>query len=205
MQMTMEKHTYIVGVTGGIGAGKSYVCQTIAKHGFPVYTSDLEARTIIDTNEQVRHRLQQLFGKDIYTPYGLDRKRVAQIVFSNPSLLQQMNGIVHPVVHQHFLHWTGTQTASMVFLESAILVSSGFDALCDAIVYITAPEQQRVQRVLRRDAVSKEDVLRRIANQSEAKSTLQLPSITLNNDETQPVDSLVQQMFHTLTSFQSLK
>lgn len=198
------KCPYIVGITGGIGAGKSRVCQAIAKHGFPIYTSDLEARHIIDTDLQVRVKLKGLLGDDVYTEQGLDRKRVGQLVFSDARLLNKMNQVVHPAVRRHFEQWVKQQTSKMVFLESAILVSSGFDTLCDAIVYITAPQELRIRRVMLRDGVGREDVLRRIANQSEEKSILPLPAIVLNNDETQTIETMVRDLITKLMSGDNL-
>ena len=196
---------YIVGITGGIGSGKSYVCHLIAQANYPVYTSDLEARQIIDTHPDVMNQIKQLFGEDIYTSQGLDRKRVSHLVFSQPDFLQAMNHIVHPAVYNHFLEWAKSQSASMVFLESAILVSSGFDALCNAIVHVTAPQVLRIKRVVERDKVSEEEVLRRMANQSEEHSKLSIPALTLLNDETQPIEQRVADLLHKLSTVLSTK
>lgn len=187
----MKNKSYVVGVTGGIGAGKSYVCNMIAGEGYPVYDSDKEARNITNHNPEVREKLMMLLGEDIYTDAGLDRKCVAQRVFSDPVLLQEMNQIVHPAVMSNFTEWVDRQEASLVFIESAILVSSGFDSVCDAIVYVTAPEQVRIERVIARDGMNVEEIKKRIANQNKQLSTLDIPSVVINNDNEIPLQGVV--------------
>ena len=197
----MKNKSYVVGVTGGIGAGKSYVCNMIAGEGYPVYDSDKEARNITNHNPEVREKLMMLLGKDIYTDVGLDRKCVAQRVFSDPVLLQEMNQIVHPAVMSHFTEWVDRQEASLVFIESAILVSSGFDSVCDAIVYVTAPEQVRIERVIARDGMNVEEIKKRIANQNKQLSTLDIPSVVINNDNEIPLQGVVKDTILQLNEY----
>ncbi|MBO7234383.1 MAG: dephospho-CoA kinase [Paludibacteraceae bacterium] len=197
----MKNKSYVVGVTGGIGAGKSYVCNMIAGEGYPVYDSDKEARNITNHNPEVREKLMMLLGEDIYTDAGLDRKCVAQRVFSDPVLLQEMNQIVHPAVMSHFTEWVDRQEASLVFIESAILVSSGFDSVCDAIVYVTAPEQVRIKRVIARDGMNVEEIKKRIANQNEQLSTLDIPSVVINNDNEIPLQGVVKDTILQLNEY----
>lgn len=197
----MKNKSYVVGVTGGIGAGKSYVCNMIAGEGYPVYDSDKEARNITNHNPEVREKLMKLLGEDIYTDAGLDRKCVAQRVFSDPVLLQEMNQIVHPAVMSHFTEWVARQEASLVFIESAILVSSGFDSVCDAIVYVTAPEQVRIERVIARDGMNVEEIKKRIANQNKQLSTLDIPSVVINNDNDIPLHGVVKDTILQLNEY----
>lgn len=197
----MKNKSYVVGVTGGIGAGKSYVCNMIAGEGFPVYDSDKEARNITNHNPEVREKLMMLLGEDIYTDAGLDRKCVAQRVFSDPVLLQEMNQIVHPAVMSHFTEWVDRQEASLVFIESAILVSSGFDSVCDAIVYVIAPEQVRIERVIARDGMNVEEIKKRIANQNKQLSTLDIPSVVINNDNEIPLQGVVKDTILQLNEY----
>lgn len=197
----MKNKSYVVGVTGGIGAGKSYVCNMISGEGYPVYDSDKEARNITNHNPEVREKLMMLLGEDIYTDAGLDRKCVAQRVFSDPVLLQEMNQIVHPAVMSHFTEWVDRQEASLVFIESAILVSSGFDSVCDAIVYVTAPEQVRIERVIARDGMNVEEIKKRIANQNKQLSTLDIPSVVINNDNEIPLQGVVKDTILQLNEY----
>lgn len=197
---------HIVGITGGIGSGKSTVCRTIAAKGHPVYNSDLSARHIIDTDPAIRRQLSQLFDNDIYLPEGLDRKRVASIVFTHPDLLQQMNAIVHPAVKNDFLHWAQAHdTFPFLFLEAAILIESGFDRLCNTIVVITAPEEVRIRRVTLRDRIDEQSVLRRIANQKPENELLASAHIVLNNDGQTPVDTLVDRLLTQLATRTEVK
>lgn len=199
--MSMNHKNYVVGITGGIGAGKTYVCNMIADEGYPVYDSDKEARNITNHNPEVREKLMMLLGEDIYTDAGLDRKCVAQRVFSDPVLLQEMNQIVHPAVMSHFTEWVDRQEASLVFIESAILVSSGFDSVCDAIVYVTAPEPLRIERVVARDGMCVDEIKKRIAHQNKQVSSLDIPALVINNTNEIPLHCVVKDTITRLNDY----
>lgn len=155
-----------VGVTGGIGSGKSLVCSIISAMGFPVYNADLEARTIIDTDPTVIGAIVNLFGESVYVHGLLDRKKVGALVFSNPALLNQLNMIVHPAVARHFDQWVEQyEHRALVVKETAILFESGAYRSVDRVVAVTAPLELRVERVVTRDGVSPEEVMKRIGNQ----------------------------------------
>ena len=157
--------TLIIGLTGGIGSGKTTLANYIASKGIPVYISDLEAKKVMEFPEIIA-KIKQTFNEEIIKEGKLDREKLASIVFNQPDKLKQLNAIVHPAVKAHFVNWVkANQNAPMVFKEAAILFESGSYKDCDAIVSVVAPIELRIQRVLQRDTTNKEKVLQRIHNQ----------------------------------------
>ena len=155
----------VLGITGGIGSGKSTVCRIFEIMGVPVYNSDLKARYLCDFNSEVRKQIQSIFGTDIYNVSGLDRKKLGSIVFNQPQLLSQLNGIIHPAVFEDFKMWQNSCKTSLVIKEAAILFESGGDKYVDKVLTVFAPEELRIRRVMNRDGLTFEDVQNRIQNQ----------------------------------------
>ncbi len=155
-----------IGVTGGIGSGKSTVCGMLAERGVPVYDSDGRARDIMDGGGEIRRAIEALLGPATYRDDGsLDRGYVAGRVFGDKELLASLNAIVHPAVALDFEAWTGPyRDRPYVVLESAILFESGFDRFVDRVVAVEAPVEVRIERVSRR-GVSRREALRRMENQ----------------------------------------
>ena len=157
--------TLIIGLTGGIGSGKTTVARLLEKEGIPVYIADDEARKIVETPEATQQILEA-FGADVFVNGRIDRKKLAQIVFQDPQQLKRLNEIVHPLVKIHFNQWLGKyKEVPFVVKESAILFESGSYLGCDKIIAVTAPEETRINRVILRDQASREEVLNRIRNQ----------------------------------------
>ncbi len=155
----------IIGLTGGIGSGKTTVANYLASLGIPVYIADIEAKKILDSPEVVE-RLRSEFGEDIIADGKADRKKLAKIVFDDSRKLEKLNSIVHPAVREHFRKWLEEHNAhDIVVKEAAILFESGTYKEVDAIIHVTAPEEIRIRRVMDRDDVSREDVLARMKNQ----------------------------------------
>ncbi len=155
-----------VGLTGGIGSGKSTVGKIFSALGVPVYNADLEARWLSDNDPVIIDGLVALFGADIYRAGVLQRPVLAGYVFNDANLLQKVNAIIHPVVESHFLAWAARQEhAPYVVKEAAILVENGGYQRVDHLILVVAPEALRVQRVQRRDGVSYDQVKARINNQ----------------------------------------
>jgi dephospho-CoA kinase len=155
-----------VGVTGGIGSGKSTVCRLLAGRGAPVYDSDSRARELMDGDGEIRRAIEALLGTAAYRGDGLlDRGYVAGRVFGDRMLLASLNSIVHPAVALDFEAWTlPFRDRPYVVLESAILLESGFDRFVDCVVAVAAPVEVRIERTAGR-GVSREDVMRRMDNQ----------------------------------------
>ena len=158
--------TKIIGLTGGIGSGKSTVAHYIASKGIPVYIADAAAKEIMEQPD-VMAQIKQIFHQNVMTSEGkLDRKVIGQLVFTSPELLKKLNAIVHPLVKTHFIDWLQQhKTASFVIKEVAILFESGGNKECDKVILVTAPEAIRIQRTMLRDKISQEAILNRIQNQ----------------------------------------
>lgn len=174
----------VIGLTGGIGSGKTTVMQYIASKGFPVYIADNAGKLLMETAE-ITERINALFNGDVLLPNGsLDRKKIGSVVFKNPDLLEKLNAIVHPAVARDFEKFkTENAQASLVFKESAVLFESGAYKACDATILVTAPLETRIQRVMSRDQVSREQVMERIKNQMTDDEKARLSTYIVENIE----------------------
>lgn len=158
-----------VGITGGIGSGKTYICKLLELMNFSVFYSDAEAKKIQDTNAYVKSKLIELFGEKAYTEHGLNRKYIAEIIFGNPTAKKQLEEIIHPKVAEAFATWCKEKENTderIVFIESAILYESGFDKIVDKVVMIYADEEVRIERSMQRDGADRAAIEERIKNQS---------------------------------------
>jgi dephospho-CoA kinase len=157
--------TKIIGLTGGIGSGKTTIAKHFASLGIPVYIADDEAKKLMD-NSEIIAKLQAVFGNEIIENQKIDRKALAQIVFQNPKKLKILNSIIHPAVKKHFTDWLSTyKNHPIIIKEAAILFESGSYKDCDSIITVTSPLEERVNRVMKRDNASRESILDRINNQ----------------------------------------
>ena len=148
-----------VGLTGGIGSGKSTVCHVFKLLGIPVYHADIHARKLSDTDDDIRKSLTILFGADIYTKSGLNRKKLSELIFQNRILLQKVNEIIHPKVLDHFNQWINEyQQMKYIIHEAAIIFESGMNYLFDKIITVTAPKDIRIKRIIEREGISEDDV-----------------------------------------------
>jgi dephospho-CoA kinase len=157
--------TKIIGLTGGIGTGKTMVAEYFKSLGIPVYIADEESRQLM-TSDNIINALSNEFGKEILENGFLNREKLAQLVFNNPKELQKLNSIVHPEVKKHFDNWVEKHKIyPFIVKEAAILFESGSYKYCDTIITVTAPLETRLQRVMKRDKTDIESVLKRIENQ----------------------------------------
>lgn len=170
---------YKIGITGGIGSGKSTVCSLFAERGIAVYDSDSRAKQLMTESSELRQQLIEAFGEECYTDGELNRGYLASQVFGNAEALARLNAIVHPAVRADFRTWAEQQSGAYVILESAILFEAGFDTEVDTTLAVMAPLEERIRRTMARDGVDRESVLERIAHQmsddelhSKAKRTL---------------------------------
>lgn len=179
----------IIGITGGIGSGKTTLANGLRSKGFLVYDSDKEARRLQNENVALRQKLMDEFGSDIYNENGLNRSKLGEIVFRDKKKLHRLNQIVHPAVMQHVESWVReNNTQKLLFIESAILFESGFDALVDKVILVTANEELRINRVVERDAISPEEVKKRISNQASDDKKLSKADIVIRTDIDEPLD-----------------
>lgn len=157
--------TKIVGLTGGIGSGKTTVAKQFEAFGVPVYIADHEAKKIMDLPETIQ-LIKDEFGDPVFEDGVLSREKLAKIVFENPEKLQRLNKIIHPLVHPHFKEWVRKNSDSaFVIKEAAILFESGSYKDCDKIITVVAPLQIRIERVIARDNSDRESIMKRIENQ----------------------------------------
>ncbi len=173
----------IIGLTGGIGSGKSTVAAYFLSQGIPIYTADIEAKNILDT-EDISKTIESVFGTSVFTDGKVDRKKLSATVFSNADKLEKLNAIIHPAVLQHFKEWTlRNQDFPILIKEAAILFESGGAANCDAVITVTAPVDLRIDRVMRRDNVTREEVLQRIDNQWTDEQRIEKSDFVIENTD----------------------
>lgn len=172
----------IIGITGGIGSGKSTIAKQLRKMGYAVYDTDSEAKRLIMEDAGLRQQIEQLFGKEVYQDGVYQTALVAQRVFADRSLLTQLNAIVHPAVKADILRWAENMNhPTLCFVECAILYQAGFDTLCDKVVVVTAPEEVRLQRAVVRDHSTIEKVRARMRAQ-EVEKDIERADLIVNND-----------------------
>ena len=195
----------IIGITGGIGCGKSYVSAKMRLRGIPVYDSDTRAKLITATNPVIKMELSRLVGPSLYCSCcGQFQKEVlSQFIFNNPENLAKVNAIIHPRVKDDFRQWAASQKGKdFCILESAILFESGFESEADVKVCVDAPLELRIQRCIKRDNVAREDVIRRIENQMDQAEKCSRADFVIVNDGVQAlepqIDALIEKCKKTL-------
>ncbi len=175
-----------VGITGGIGSGKTTVCQLFELLGIPVFYADTRAKYLMATDEVLINDIKAAFGNDMYPEDGLlDRRRLASIVFNDDLQLEKLNSVVHPAVFRDFAVWSARQKAPFVLKEAAILFESGSDKDCDYTIVVTSPLVLRIDRVMSRDNVSAEEIKKRMDKQLNDDEKIKLADFVLLNDEQQ--------------------
>jgi dephospho-CoA kinase len=172
----------IVGLTGGIGSGKSTIANFFKIIGIPVYNSDERAKWLIENNADIIQKIVNLFGNQAYINNQYNRTYVGTIVFNNPEMLKNLNLIVHPTVANDFKTWLVKQKAPYVIKEAAILFESGTYKDCHRIILITAPKELRIKRVVKRDGLTSEEVEKRINSQMSDEEKQKLSHFILIND-----------------------
>jgi dephospho-CoA kinase len=177
-----------IGITGGIGSGKSTVARLFGLLGVPLYNADDAAKKLMNESHVIREKLIATFGKDAYTENGtLNRSWLASKVFGNAEKLQQLNSIVHPIVIQHGIDWMAAQTAPFTMKEAAIFFESGSAAGLDYIIGVFAPEELRIRRVIGRDGITRQEVLSRMSRQIDEDIKMRLCDFVIVNDDQQLV------------------
>lgn len=192
----------LIGITGGIGSGKSTIARELQSMGYPVYYTDAEAMQLIETDESIKRAIVQEFGADSYTERGYNKAYIASLIFSSPERLKQLNAIVHPAVRRHLQTWyhQQSQTAENLyaFAESAILFESSLDSICNGVVHVSAPLETRIERTMKRDHLSREQVEARIRNQMSDAERTHRSTLTICNDGHTPIPTLTTYLLTTL-------
>ncbi len=173
-----------VGLTGGIGSGKSTVAAIFEVLGIPVYYADAEAKKMMNEDEAIINTIKKIFGEESYQSGKLNREYISSIVFSNPEKLKELNGIIHPATISGALKWMNQQTSPYSIKEAALIFESYSEKDLDYIIGVTAPEAIRIKRAMLRDNISREKVESRIKEQMNEVEKMNLCNFIINNDET---------------------
>jgi len=176
-----------IGITGGIGSGKTFLAKLFEALGVPVYNADEEAKRLMNSDTRIKKQLIELFGEATYKDGKLDRTFLAAIVFSDKEKLELLNGIVHPIVIQEAKDWAERQTSRYSLKEAALLFESGSYKELDYTILVTAPMDVRIQRVIKRDGVTEQQVRERISKQLSDEEKLQLADFVIVNDGITPL------------------
>lgn len=182
-----------LGITGGIGSGKSVVCRLLEVMGIPVYISDEETKRLMATDFFIRQELIALLGEEVYAGGILNKPLLASYLFGSPEHAMQVNGIIHPRVKEDFRRWVSDHSAfPMVGIESAILIEAGFAGEVDVVIMVYAPEEVRIERAVKRDTTSRELIEKRIRSQmSDEVKRKQADFVIANDGETPLIPQLL--------------
>lgn len=188
----------IVGLTGGIGSGKTTVAEFFVELEVPVYNSDKEARKLMKSSKKVKKAIIDLLGKKAYKGKKLNKKYISERIFKDKKLLQEMNDIVHPAVRKHFLKWAEKENSPYVIQETALIFENSMQDFYDYVILVTAPIDLRIQRVMKRDDSSREAVLARLSNQLPDEEKTPLADYIIENIKLRKTKMLVAEVHKAL-------
>ena len=189
----------IIGITGGIGSGKTTITNIFSLIGIPVYIADTESKKITNTSTIIREKLISLFGKEIYENHTLNKKLLASLIFSDEQNRFSVNNIIHPEVAKDFKEWAKkNKEHKLIILESAILFESGFNQLADKTITVYTPLEDRITRTMSRDNLTREEVMNRINSQMPDEEKKELSDFVIVNNNK---ESLIQQVIDILKQF----
>lgn len=188
----------IVGLTGGIGSGKTTVAKLFSELGVPVYIADIEAKKLTNSSTVIRRKLTKLLGDETYLNGTLNRKYVAEKIFTDEALLNAVNAIIHPKVAAHFKKWVLKQKTNYVLKEAAILFENGSYKDCDVVILVTAPKDLRIERIKMRDKATQGEIEQRMNNQWSDSKKKKLADIVIENIEMDATRKQVESIHHSL-------
>lgn len=189
-----------IGLTGGIGSGKTYIAGILEKMGYPVYYSDAQSKVLTDTHPLIREKLVARFGREIYTAQGLNRKVLAELIFASEEHRLFVNELIHPLVRNNFEHWCSEQQSPIVFNEAAILFETGAYRQFDGTLLVVAPLELRIERVMQRDRCSKKEVEERMKSQWSDEQKIPLATVVITSNGELPLVSQIEKSVQTLLS-----
>ena len=181
--MPIEKKQIKVGVTGAIGAGKTFVSSIFEKLGFPVFNSDIEAKKCMQSDVYLIEQIKVVFGDKVYENNILQKNILSEIIFNDNDKLKSLNHLIHPVVSKNFINWCGLQDSDIIIKEAAILFESGSNDILDKIICVSAEEEIRIKRVMSRDKCDKNHVLSIMSKQMTQKEKEKLSDFIIINDD----------------------
>lgn len=177
----------IVGITGGIGAGKSTVSMIFQSFGIPIYEADFHSKNLLDSDLKLQSSLVDLLGSVILEEMKINRAIMANLIFNDRVLLDKTNALIHPKVGAHFKNWVSEQKAPYVIKEAAILFESGSFKKCDKVIMVSAPVEMRINRVMMRSDISRKEVLSRISKQWPDERKIELADYVIHNNEQESI------------------
>jgi dephospho-CoA kinase len=177
----------IIGITGGIGSGKTTVCRIFETLGIPVFNADAEASDIYNAEPRMIEELRSRFGNSVIMDEQVNKKELARIVFNDEKALARLNNIVHPMVKKRFEEWKAVQDSPYVIREAAILIESGSYKDCDAVIMVIADELTKIRRVINRSGLDEEEVRQRMARQMTDEQRRPFCNYVISNNETDSV------------------
>ena len=189
----------VVGLTGGIGSGKSTIAKMFEDLGVAVYIADIEAKKLMNEDPTVKKEITDLFGEEAYLNNTLNRPFIANIVFNDSTQLEKLNAIVHPAVANHFDKWKDRQNGNYVIKEAAILFENGGYKQCDHTILVVAPLDLRICRVLNRDQSTRDEVLSRIKNQWDDDQKIPLADFVIQNIDLQDTEQQVNEIHQKIS------
>jgi dephospho-CoA kinase len=172
-----------LGITGGIGSGKTSVCKVFNVIGIPVFYADFEAKKIMNSDIRIINGINKVAGRDMFPGGELDRDALATLIFNDPDSLNKVNSLIHPVVFDHFKAWVKSQSAPYVIMEAAILFESGAADLVDRVATVVAPEGERIDRLIKRNQLSREQIIERMRNQMDDDERMKRSDYIIHNSE----------------------
>lgn len=181
-----------IAITGGIGSGKTYVSNMFQERGIPIYNADTEAKRLMVQDEVIRKELVALVGEEVYQGAELNKPLLASYLFSSAEHVQQINSIVHPRVKADFIEWLkARQEYEVAGIESAILFEAGFRDSVDSVIMVSAPEELRLARAMKRDGATEQQIRNRMSAQMNEDEKIKMADFVICNDETQPLDEQI--------------
>ncbi|NLJ07920.1 MAG: dephospho-CoA kinase [Sphingobacteriales bacterium] len=182
-----------IGITGGIGSGKTKVCEFFEELGIPVYYSDIQAKSLMNTNSKLINKIISTFGEKSYINNVLNKEYLSEEVFNNPEKLKTLNSIVHPFVIEDFQHWClSKNNYPYVIIESALLVETGLYKTLDLLICVVANEEEKIKRIAERDKLSREKILKRMENQMNDEEKSQYADFVIVSGDLAHVKTQVQ-------------
>ncbi len=192
----------IIGLTGGIGSGKTTVARYFEKMGIPVYNSDTRAKELTNTSIDIRTKICALLGEQSYVNNQMNRSYIASQTFSNPTKLAALNAIIHPAVYADFEQWKNEQATDLVLKEAAILIETGGHLLCDIVVVVLVDQEIRVQRTIERDQLTRRQILERMNNQTTDDKRKEVANYIIDNNH--DLNYLEQQVIKVIDEIKKL-
>ena len=193
-----------IGITGGIGSGKTTVCSIFEVLGIPVYYADIEAKKILNEDDSIITSIKKIFGEESYIDHQLNSKYIASIVFADPNKLNSLNQLVHPATISHANEWMNKQLSPFCIKEAALIFESDSQKNLDYVIGVWAKEEIRIKRIIQRDHLSKEEILKRINNQMNEELKMKNCDFIIHNNEVEMLTTQVLELHEKLLSMSLL-